>query len=294
LKKTTKKLSLIQIWRSTLELIFSSPKVLIPFCIVASFGFFALAILYFAPHFPLSKIFAPIISEFWGEQMLHYPRFYILLIKLVTHAETAIAVIIGSLTTAMAVFLVSKYDKSEKLNLKLAFKFCFRKYLILAIVVFIFVIFSRYAIKVPAWLLSKYFTSGRTSLLWISAKVWIRYILLVLNFVVIALSQGIFVFTIPYIIIKKKGLLKAIFGSIFLFIRKILVVFPLVFAPLIIYIPIVILKGNHSFLLDRMSPEFLIAPLLFFSIIVSAIFIDLLITISTTILFLQVNDEEKK
>ena len=277
-----------------MELIFSSPIVLLPFCIVAGCGFLALVILYFAPHSPLDKIFSPIISEFWGTQPLHYPHYYILLIKLISHAETAIAVIVGSLTTAMAVFLVSKYDKSEKLNMKQAFRLCIRKYIILVIAVALFIFLSRNIIKVPFWLLSKYFAAGRTSLLWISSKVWMRYILLLLNFVVVALGQGIFIFVIPYVIIKKRGLIRAVAGSVSLCMRKLLLVFPLIFLPLLIYVPFIIIKNNTSFLLNRMYPESLIVPLLVLSIIVTSVIIDAFITISSTILFLQVTDEDKK
>ena len=267
--------------------------ILVPFFIVSCLLILLLGILYFAPHFPLNKIFGPIITELFGSDALSYPDFYIFLIKIFNNVELIVAVVVGSLTTAMAVFLVSRYDQSEKLNLGQSFRVCWKRYLVLVLAVGLAVFCLELMIKMPHWLFTRYFSPRRPTLLWLDAKIWAVYIMPVINFLIIAVTQALFVFVIPFLVIKNKGLIRSLFLSIWLSIRKFYIVLPLVIFPLFLYLPFSFLKNNTLFLLNRMTPELVIVPLLIGSIFVNNLIIDAFVTLSVTIFFLQVTEDGK-
>ena len=75
IKKLSKKVPgrLGALLRGSVDTIVTNPVILIPFLTIAFVQLLALEILYFAPRFPLSAFFNPLIRTLWGGEFVHYP-----------------------------------------------------------------------------------------------------------------------------------------------------------------------------------------------------------------------------
>jgi hypothetical protein len=144
--------------------------------------------------------------------------------------------------------------------------------------------------KIASKILLKYFTSGHTRLLFIGAKIWLGPILLVYNFALAIIIQSAFVYAIPILIIENTSLIKAIAKSFLLFRKYFIKTILLVGLPMILYIPIIVLQSDPGFLIVQLFPEsiLLISTL---SLLISSLVIDLLITLTTTHLYLLTKNE---
>jgi len=67
--------------------------------------------------------------------------------------------------------------------------------------------------------------------------------------------------------------------------------FLIVLVPMILYVPITMLRSNTPFLADKFFPE-IVVGILFCGILVGTVVVDCLITVATTLLFLEVTDEK--
>lgn len=132
----------------------------------------------------------------------------------------------------------------------------------------------------------KYFTSGHTTLIFLKPEIWLGPILIALNLLLVVLAQGLFVYSIPFLMIENMKLFKAIGKSALLFVKLFLPTVALVGLPILIYIPIITLQFNTPYLINRLFPESVLY-ICIAAVIINSLVIDLLITISTTILFLQ-------
>jgi hypothetical protein len=127
-------------------------------------------------------------------------------------------------------------------------------------------------------------------LMFLHPKAWMGPVLIALNLLVVLLVQGAFVYAIPLLMIKNENLFKALGKSVVMFFKLFVPTVALIGLPLLFYVPIIVLQFNTPLLIDRTFPEAVlyvsIAAVIFNSLIV-----DLFITLSTTILFLQNNKE---
>ncbi len=87
-------------------------------------------------------------------------------------------------------------------------------------------------------------------------------------------------------IIDKEKLIKAIIRAFALFKKLFLPTIILVGLPMLAYIPVIVLEYNTAFLINRLFPEFVLF-VSFLSIIVSSLVIDVVVTVSTTYLYLM-------
>ena len=65
--------NVIDLIRFSLNTLFQNPLIAYPFVIIAFIQLFVLEIFYFAPRYPLSIFFGPLIRTLYGEGYLHYP-----------------------------------------------------------------------------------------------------------------------------------------------------------------------------------------------------------------------------
>ncbi|MBU2541249.1 MAG: hypothetical protein KJ593_05045 [Candidatus Omnitrophica bacterium] len=185
----------------------------------------------------------------------------------------------------MAVAIIFDIYKNKHINLAKCFNVAIKKYLSLFTVVLIFTLGYYVFTKILTVSLAKYFVAGHERLLFLSAKVWIGPIFIILNFVVAVLLQALFIYAIPGIIIDNKNLFKAIGNSIVFFLKKFIATLILVGLPMLLYIPIIILNANKLFLINKFFPEFILF-VVGISIIIGSLIIDPLIIMSTTLLYL--------
>jgi len=283
-------LSLKDIYSKAIQSAKGNPLVFLPFAIFAVFEFITLIVIYLAPRMPLKLLLGPPIKAIWGEKFLHYPLNFILIPKLASLAKIGLTVILGSLLTGVATLLIYNIYKKTKIDLKEVFKSALKKYVSLFAIVLLFTLIFIFLDKIASKLLIKYFVSGHTRLLFLGPKIWLGPILLCLNFILAITVQSAFVYAIPVLLIEKETLTKAILKSFILFKKLFLKTIILVGLPMLIYIPILILQSNSAFLITRLFPEAVLLVSIL-SLIVSSLAVDLLITLSTTNLYLMHKNE---
>jgi hypothetical protein len=288
--KAQKAGGLTSIWKTVIDLILSEPKVLFPFLILAGCEAIALYLLSCSPHFPVNFVMGPPVRRIWGEMYLHYPFIYELLPRLFYYGKIVLGVLVGSVTSGMAVVIVARIKKKEPVVFKKIFKEVFKHYISLFLLILLLFVAVHFVMKQPPVLLYKFFR-GHQKLLFVGPKLWFTVALPGINFILAVFLQALFVYTIPYIVLKGRKFLGALLGGIVLFFRRAIKTLVVVAIPMLLYIPVTMLRGNVSIIADKMGPEAVIGVLLV-GILVGTVIADALVTIVTTILFIEATDEK--
>jgi hypothetical protein len=242
-------------------------------------------LIYLAPRMPLKIIFGPPIRTFWGEIFLHYPANFLLIPKLTNLARMGLSILLGSVLTGMAVTLIYDIYTKKKVSLDTAFLTAVKKYLSLFTVVFLLTALFYFIEKFLTISLIKYFRAGHIKLLFLNKGLWLGPILICLNSLMAIIIQAAFIYAIPILMIEKEKTFKAIIRSFVLFKKLAVPTIILVGLPMLFYIPILVLSYNSAFLIDKIFPEFVIL-VSFLGILISSLVIDILVTVSTTNLYL--------
>lgn len=217
---------------------------------------------------------------------MHYPANFYLLPKLASFARMGLAILAGSLLTGMAVGMIADLYANKRINLKTSFRLALKNYVSLIIIVFIFTVSFYFLRKILTIILIKYFTSGHSRLLFLKAGIWLGPIFTFLTFSLSILIQAIFVYAIPFLIIGKEKITGAITKSFSLFKKFFLSTLILIGLPMLVYIPLAILSYNNDILIDKFFPEITLW-ILATTALVTSLVIDSVITVSTTLLYLE-------
>lgn len=279
------------LWRSVINLLISEPKILVPFLCLGIIETLALFTLASSPHFPVNILLAPPVRRIWGETYLHYPYIYELLPRMFYFAKIVIGIFIGVVTTAMAVSMVASGRAKKKVCVKEAFFAVLPRYVSLFILAVILYGSVHFIMKQPPLLLAKYFRTGATSLLSVGPKAWFDVVLPFLNFLLAIALQGLFVYAIPFIVLKGRKFIPALLLGIVFFFKKFFKTLAIIVVPMILYIPVTMVRSNMAFVSDKLGPEAVIAVILA-GIIVGTVVVDALVTAATTLFFLEASDEK--
>lgn len=283
-------ISLKSVYDKSTQSIKSNRVIFLPFAIFAALEFITLIIIYLAPRMPLKLLLGPPIRALWGEKFLHYPVNFILIPKLASLAKIGLTVILGSFLTGVATLLIYKIYKRTQIDLKSVFKQSLKKYVSLFAIVLLFTLIFYFFDKLTSKILIKYFVSGHSRLLFLGPRIWLGPILVSLNFIMAVIIQSAFIYAIPTLLIEEETLIKSVIKSFILFKKLFFKTIILVGLPMLLYIPIIVLQSDSAFLVARLFPEAVLLVSLL-SLIISSLAIDLLITLTTTHLYLLHKDE---
>jgi len=283
-----KKISVVAIWRAAVNLVVSEPRVLVPFAVLAAVEIVQLFILANSPHFPVNKIMAPLIQRIWGGVFLHYPYIYELLPRLVYYAKMAAGVFVGGVTTAMACLIILQVESDRRVSLRKAFRQSMGRYVSLFLLMLLLYVAVHYAMKQPQLLLAALF-HGKAKLLFLGPRPWFEVILPTFLFLLAVILQGFFVFSIPFIVIKGKKFLAALWSGVVLFAKNALRTLVLVGVPMLLYIPVTIVRSNTNTLADKFGPESIVF-VLFVGVLIATFIVDALVTVATTLFFIEATD----
>jgi preprotein translocase subunit Sec61beta len=281
--------SIINTYHLVFQALRSQPKLLIPFGIFALVELVFLVLIYVAPRQPLNVVLAPPIRAFWGERFLHYPANFLLLPKLSALIRNFLSCTIGSFLTGLAVLMAADAYNKKAINMFSSVKASFKKYLPLFTIVLIINLLFFSLLKLVEAGLIKYFTSGHATLLSLKPQIWLGPVSIVINLLIVLLVQGLFVYSIPLLMIGNEKLFKAIGKSTVLFFKLFAPTTVLIGLPLLTIVPIIALQFNTPVLIDKVFPEAVLFVCIA-GVIINSLVLDLLITISTTILYLQNKD----
>lgn len=207
-------------------------------------------------------------------------------------AKIVIGILVGPITTAMAILYIYSLVSKKTPNLKNTFLSSLKSYISIFLLALLVYLSAHFIVKYPPILIIKYFRAGHTKLLFLGPGVWLKVIVPLVRFVITLLLQCLFVYSFPFVVLKGKKFIPAFLSGIKLFIKLFVSTLALAGLPMVLYIPNILLRSNLGFLSDKFSPEVTVG-VLFFGIIMGTMIVDLIITISTTILFLEVADEKK-
>lgn len=260
----------IKIWRETFKVLRIYPKIIIPFIISGICSGLALYLLFLAPQRPVAYVLAPPVRAFFGEKFLHYPFSLHLLPKLFWYAQVFLSGSIGVLMTGAAIGMLRDIYNGKVpgifSNLIVSLK---RYFALLGIWLIIFVVSFSFgkAVKV------------------ISPDNNITGLFFYLTYLVTILTQIIFVYAMPAVIIEKRNIFSSIKKNFSFLRRCFFSTFLLVITPGFLYLPVMIAKQNFPRLIKQLCPEVIVVVLgagIFVSVIM-----DIFITISPTIVFLE-------
>jgi len=245
-----------------------------------------LLFVFLIPRAPLRPIFGPIISTFWGDKFLHYPANFLLLDKLAFLSKLVLAVVFGSLLSAMAVLLLQEAYAKKQPQLKRSFLVSLKKYASLFLIVLVVTALFYFSVKLFTFGLAKYFMSGHKKLLFLGPRLWLGPLLIAFNFIISALIQSFFMYAIPFLMLENEKLFSSVIKSCQLCARLFIPTLVLVGLPLLLFIPVLILKLNAPYFINNFFPESFLFVLVL-GVALNSLVIDPLVTFTTTILFLE-------
>ncbi len=234
---------------------FEHQQIFYPFIIIVFINLLALEILYFAPRYPLSIFFYPLIGRIWGEEYLHYPMDLALLPKLFYYAQMVIFLFLGGFLTALTADMVAAINNEKQVNFKVSLKKSLPGYIYIVLYSLLSLLLFQVFNNAYGILMRRAFKIQSTAgiYFWIKKSVFYAapYAQLIYGIFVAAL-----LIYIPVLIIleKKKFLgafisnFKALFGSFWL-------TFTLILIPTLFYIPFLLMRDNIGVLAEMFSPK---------------------------------------
>jgi len=241
-------------WIESLQLMITRPIVMLPFIIIAFLEGLSLELIYFSSRRPLSYLVSPIIRKFFGEAFLRYPGNLIILPKAFYFAQTLIYIFIGVALVSISVNIVKNIRLELPLKRNSMIRNALGHYvsffgfgiLVIAVMVLLnrtnmFVFFKIIN------LVGKHIPPGVIKVA--------PFVLSFCAFLANIIMQTFLVLVVPIIVLKKKSMFKALWESITLAFRNFFTIFPLIFLPFLIYLPITLLNTNMLKLIEKTSPE---------------------------------------
>ena len=281
------KISVKKIWGAAFDTMVKRPIVLLPFVIIAFIEALALEFIYFSNRPPLSLIAGPIISKLSGEIFLHYPFNLAKIPRYFFYVQLLTYILAGIALSAITVNMVRNIKGGLPLKTGALVKNALRRYGAFAIygVIAVALMFGLRELDVFAYgrlvrLLAKNLQVISPMLYSFGMSVFYFFTSLVMH--------TFFVMVIPIMVIEKKSLLKGLFGSMGMGLRRFLSIIVMIFIPYALYFPITMLKSYAAEFSTKLFPE---VTLYILGVgILAAIFVDCFVVVCATY-FLLGKDE---
>jgi hypothetical protein len=258
----------------------------VPFAVFAAMEIIMLALLYLSPREPLVSVLGPPIRVFFGERFLHYPDNFLLLPRLGSFARSLLYVVAGSLLNGMAAVYIHRAftGRGEK---RAAFMQAFRRYFALAgislTVTLLFVGFARALAAV-----SVYYFSAHPSFLRVPAGIWLGPVAFVADLAAGILIQSLFIYSTAAVMIGRKNIVSAVAASVRIFRRMPLETLLLVTAPVLAYVPVMVLQYKTPFFVS-VNPESVLIIAVFGSLI-NSLLVDVVVMVTVTYLYMRMSE----
>ena len=247
----------IQLSRSAFNELFQSPAIFFPFSVLAFVQLLILEIFFFAPRFPLSGFFGPIINKFAGSKYLIYPNNYILLDRWFNHwsVQGIVFVFLGSFFIGVAILIINSINNEGQINLPAIYKETWQRYVHLwcaALTVFSVIFFFSflYGLIYKRALLIRSTSGGFFFIKQLVMQGAPLYQLLIALF-----SLAVFAYIFPIIILEKRGFFSALVLNFKMLWPSFICILLVVIIPALLYIPLLLLKINGKLFVNVWAPE---------------------------------------
>lgn len=275
-----------QALRQSWDLLKDNPLLTSPFILLALAEGITLYLLFLAPQEPFSKLLAPPIARFFGEQFVHYPGHLLKLPTLFYFAKIVLSFLPGMFLSAFFVGLIGDIKLDRTTSLRRHIKAPIRRFFAL------FIIWGLGTSFFIIWLPYLGFLKP-LEMLYIEAISWgdSKGYLIFLEFLVFVLSfwiQILFLYALPLVILAEQSLFKALIGN-FRYLRHLFLPTTVcLFMAALLYAGFYFFERDTIGLAVRNSPE-IIVVITAIGIPITMI-INLLVTTTSTLLFI---DEQK-
>ncbi len=247
--------SLISLLRSSIEILFHKPLIFYPYVISIFIQLFVLEILYFAPRYPLSLFFAPLIRQFWGEMFLHFPFNLLLLPVLFQYVKTPIYIISSSYLIGIAIIIIAAINEDQTISFKSAAKKVLPRYIHLIFITSIsYSLFYGFSQLYGLVIKRAFIIHSETGIFYLIKRIVLDgtpfFSLLISVFV-----STLLVFMMPLLLLEKKNLFAAFWTNLKKVIKSFWFVLGIVLLPTLLYLPVLLLSSNLSSFGNGVAPE---------------------------------------
>ncbi len=279
----------ITLVKTSFNALINHPIILFPFFVSVFIQLVVLEFLYFSARFPLVVFFGPIIRRLWGEGFLHYPLNIILLPKLFYYAQLFVYIFIGAFLTAVAALIIRAINNERKITFQEAVREAVPYYIHIftASLIFLGTLKGFYAVydiifKRALLIRSKVGIFGFIKAVLVGGAPYYQFFIAIL-------VTALFAFLIPVIVIERKKIFAALIENFKRLQRLFIIVFIAVFLPMLLYIPVLLLRNSVS------SSEGITLPEIHVLIVVVGVFVTLFIDAIalTAVTTLYLADSEK-
>ena len=282
--------SVLELLRLSVIAIIQHPLIVYPFCVWAFVQLLTLEILYFAPRFPLSGIFAPLIEKLYANTFLHYPYNFILLPKLFHYVKLVLDLFLEGLLISTTMVIISHINNEKRIDFSGAIKKARLQY--------VHILVGTMIIDLAIFLTGSAFDLVQYRTLKIHSQkgifFWLKELILgggpYFNFIITIFIKAMFVYLFVLIVLENKKVLSAL-GNNFRLLRD---SFPfmlgIVTLPMLFYLPVLFLRNNVTVIVSDAFPS-LRAWVIILSILILAV-IDAVIYTAVTSYYLYWQEEK--
>lgn len=248
----------ISLLRSAVNTLVTNPVILYPVLMIAFVEFLLLEILFFAPRYPLSLVLGPIISRLAGESYLHYPLNFLVMNKWFHALKIPLYIFISSYFLGVAIAIIHRINSDQPVNLKEIFREVRRAYLhlLVASVIIIGVVYGL-SYLYEAILMKRALVIRSTKGIFFITKQVVLYGAPYVKLILTVFVTSLFAFVAPAIVIDKKKVFTAIFQNFKVLWGSFWFIFSVLIVPVLLYIPLLLLKTNSARLGEILVPEVL-------------------------------------
>ena len=266
---------IVEIYRQVFFLLKKDPTLSLLFIINALLDLATLIFLFLAPFAPVSYLLAPVIRTFWSDAYLHYPQNFVLLPKLYNNAHLLVTMTVGIFISGLVIKKIEGEMRGGKcVSLVSAGREVFKRYFSLLLL----------------WLFSYgLFATGIKILLpMIPKNLGLQ---LGGTFLWGLICQSLAAFLMPSLLLLNKGFFKKVGVGLRYGVKNILVTAGLIAAPLALAMVLSFFRWLTPFFI-KLCPELVLWVLALGCGLMTLV--DMWITLSTTVLFLEVEKQSKK
>ena len=275
---------LFQLMSQAISTAVRNPMILMPYVTIVFVQFCVVEVLYFAPRYPLSIFFVPVIERFKGEIFLHYPLNFSFIPQFYHSIQNFIFIFVSSFMVAVSSYVVFTINNGKRIKFSRALRDTIGRYVHIifaaAVALGLFYILQHFygmAVDRAEQIRS---TDGKFYMLKIAVIRGAPFMYLVSSMFVTALLA----YVMPIIAIERRNVFMAFALNFKYLFKSFFMVCGVVIVAALFYVPFLLIRGNIAAIASSEVPEMHLVALLLS--IVAVALIDMVIYTSVTINYL--------
>ncbi|HOW36360.1 MAG TPA: hypothetical protein PL155_08120 [Candidatus Omnitrophota bacterium] len=284
--KTSAGKNVLILLRNSLNTLVAHPVIFFPLCITVFLQLLVLEILYFAPRWPLSVFFGPVIRKLFGEGFLHFPYNFQLIQHLFFYCQIPLYLFVDVFLVAVAIGIVVAINNDKPANPKIIFKKILPQYIHIFAAALLTFLTTLIIIQGYDLLFARALRIRSETGIFFMIKSVIVYGRPYFGLLIDIFISAIFLYIVPLIVIEKLKIQKAFLQNFSYLKRAFLFTLGIVFIPTLVYIPVIMLRSIVSAGDLALKVPIMQAAVIILSILVKLFVEAVILTSVTTYYFL--------